>query len=190
MRGLSNLPPGCTSADGGIDHEFENAIEDLVEVIPSIEIARGLKFLILGVADIQRFAFAEGRQEGLMDASELGRVAPLLQKLLTYVTEEDMMLEDRLFLHMVADRIKEDVPPLAGLNRQQRLRSERDDETCEVCNNDRYLVMTRSDGCDAVERCDECSNGVLTDEQAARLARFDGIECDMTYPCYMKRQLP
>lgn len=34
MNGLSNLPPGCSSPDGGIDHEWEAAFEQLAEALP------------------------------------------------------------------------------------------------------------------------------------------------------------
>lgn len=34
----SNLPPGCTSADGGIDHEFEAAIEKAVDALSSSDL--------------------------------------------------------------------------------------------------------------------------------------------------------
>lgn len=31
MSSKDNLPPGCSSADGGIDHELEAALDRLVE---------------------------------------------------------------------------------------------------------------------------------------------------------------
>jgi uncharacterized protein YerC len=40
MSPLSNLPPGCTSADGGIDHAFEQALDDLCNAIETAEEAR------------------------------------------------------------------------------------------------------------------------------------------------------
>lgn len=57
---------------------------------------------------------------------------------------------------------------------------------CGVCNGNSYIVCNRSDGRQAIERCDACSSSFLSDEQAAALARRDGIECDDTYPCYLK----
>lgn len=30
---LSNLPPGCNSADGGIDHEMEKSLEEVDNLI-------------------------------------------------------------------------------------------------------------------------------------------------------------
>jgi len=59
---------------------------------------------------------------------------------------------------------------------------------CSVCGVKKYVVSEREDGLFAVERCDECSrfSGVQFDEDAAELARQDGIECSMTYPCYIE----
>jgi hypothetical protein len=53
---------------------------------------------------------------------------------------------------------------------------------CDVCNGKRYLICTRSDGRRAIERCDECASDCLSDEQAAILARHDGIDCAESYP--------
>jgi hypothetical protein len=36
------LPPGCTSPDGGIDHTFEQALDDLCSAIESAEEATTL----------------------------------------------------------------------------------------------------------------------------------------------------
>ncbi|MGY4434930.1 hypothetical protein ACVWWO_007407 [Bradyrhizobium sp. F1.13.1] len=60
--------------------------------------------------------------------------------------------------------------------------------TCEACNNKAYLICTRSDGRRAVERCDMCAADCLSDEQAAILARYDGIACAESYPCYVKEK--
>jgi hypothetical protein len=57
---------------------------------------------------------------------------------------------------------------------------------CVVCHGKRYLVCTRMDGRKAIERCDECSTDTLTDEDAAKLAQQDGIECEPEYPCYVR----
>lgn len=40
---LSNLPPGCTSDDGGIDHALETACEDLCMEIETPEEAQFLR---------------------------------------------------------------------------------------------------------------------------------------------------
>jgi hypothetical protein len=60
--------------------------------------------------------------------------------------------------------------------------------TCNVCNGKAYLICTRSDGRKAVERCDECAMNCLSDEQAAILARYDGIDCAESYPCIVKEK--
>lgn len=41
----SNLPPGCTSADGGIDHAMEAALDDLCQAVETVEGARALQAL-------------------------------------------------------------------------------------------------------------------------------------------------
>jgi hypothetical protein len=59
-------------------------------------------------------------------------------------------------------------------------------EDCVACCGRAYLIVTRGEGRTAVERCDSCAAGVLSDQQAAILARYDGIECTESYPCYVK----
>ncbi len=55
---------------------------------------------------------------------------------------------------------------------------------CEVCRGLRYIEAERDDGRMAIEACDACSTGPgFHDEEAAFLARADGYECDLTYPC-------
>jgi hypothetical protein len=56
---------------------------------------------------------------------------------------------------------------------------------CEACENKRYLIATRDDGREAVERCDACCADDVTDVEAATLARADGILCSTTYPCVL-----
>ena len=56
---------------------------------------------------------------------------------------------------------------------------------CIECENKRYLVCKRDDGFLAVERCDECTANYLSDEEVARLALRDGVECRLSYPCYL-----
>jgi len=52
----------------------------------------------------------------------------------------------------------------------------------------KYVVVKREDGLFAVESCEECKrfSGVQFDEDAAKLAQEDGIECNITYPCYIE----
>ncbi len=60
----SNLPPGCNSPDGGIDHAFESAIEDLCDQIDTPELARNLALFIPAVETI----FKAGMDVGEMCA--------------------------------------------------------------------------------------------------------------------------
>lgn len=57
---------------------------------------------------------------------------------------------------------------------------------CTICEDKRYIIADRDDGRKAVERCDNCADGILSDMQAAILARYDGIRCEEAYPCYLK----
>lgn len=56
---------------------------------------------------------------------------------------------------------------------------------CEICKNRRYLICMRDEGVLAVERCDECTPEYWGDEDAAILAKRDGINCMPDYPCYV-----
>ena len=56
---------------------------------------------------------------------------------------------------------------------------------CVMCDSKRYLVCIHDNGFLAVERCDECTANYLTDAEVARIALNDGIECRLTYPCYL-----
>ena len=58
-------------------------------------------------------------------------------------------------------------------------------EICNKCEGKRYVVVEREDCMFAVERCDDCSS-IICDEDAAKLARADGINCLMEYPCYLE----
>ena len=42
---LSNLPPGCTSDDGGINHAMESALETLCDNIDTVECAKALAIM-------------------------------------------------------------------------------------------------------------------------------------------------
>lgn len=62
---------------------------------------------------------------------------------------------------------------------------------CDCCGGKRYLIATRDDGIVAIERCDNCSwfgendKRTIFDEDAAELARRDGIACAAVYPCFV-----
>lgn len=64
----SNLPPGCSSADGGIDHAFEAAIESLIDAIETPEEAYALRVVLPGLRTAIDSAYRDGRQEGEMVA--------------------------------------------------------------------------------------------------------------------------
>ena len=65
---------------------------------------------------------------------------------------------------------------------------------CECCDGKRYLVCTRDDGREAIERCDNCAwfgandRRTLWDEDAAKLAAKDGFICDSVYPCIIRQR--
>lgn len=69
------LPPGCSSPDGGIDHEWEQASERLLEEAQTVEVLVTLTKLVPAVKEIQAAAFDEGRREGRMDVMEELEVA-------------------------------------------------------------------------------------------------------------------
>lgn len=65
---------------------------------------------------------------------------------------------------------------------------------CPVCLGKRYLVSTRDDGREAIERCDECAwygdddPRTLHDTDAAKLAAKDGFVTDPDYPCIIRQR--
>ena len=68
--GLSNLPPGCSSADGGIDHELESAIDALAQAIEVPEDAR----ILLEILPVIKKMREDGYIEGLRDGKEEARI--------------------------------------------------------------------------------------------------------------------
>ncbi len=58
--------------------------------------------------------------------------------------------------------------------------------SCSICDNKRYIMSDRLDDygnqIQAIERCDNCASEVLTDQQAAILARYDGYQVSEVYP--------
>jgi hypothetical protein len=65
--------------------------------------------------------------------------------------------------------------------------SDAHDVPCEICANTQYLVSTRDDGKEAIEACDNCREKSFTDEDAAKLAIRDGIDCATSYPCIISK---
>lgn len=61
--------------------------------------------------------------------------------------------------------------------------------TCTICKGVRYLVCERDDGTSAVERCDTCSDKFWSDEEAAKQAQLDGINCAPKYPCVINNHV-
>ena len=59
----SNLPPGCNSNDGGIDHALEAALEMLCDRFDSPDLALALIELIPAVKIIRQYAFNAGIDE-------------------------------------------------------------------------------------------------------------------------------
>ena len=60
--------------------------------------------------------------------------------------------------------------------------------SCKVCEGKAYIICERNNGLKVIERCDECAANCLSDEQAAVLARYDGIDCAEGYPCYVAKE--
>jgi hypothetical protein len=69
--GLSNLPPGCSSADGGIDHEYEQAVERLCDVADTPELL-GVLTLLATVLEAQ---FKSAYEDGFRAGGEAATVA-------------------------------------------------------------------------------------------------------------------
>lgn len=62
----SNLPPGCNSADGGIDHAYETALEKLTDTVPNVRILTILTELAPHIENIYDDAFKEGYDDAKM----------------------------------------------------------------------------------------------------------------------------
>ena len=61
--------------------------------------------------------------------------------------------------------------------------------TCPTCGGKAYVIAELDDGKRAIERCDTCAVDCLRDEQAAILARHDGIDCAETHPHIIKESV-
>jgi hypothetical protein len=70
----SNLPPGCSSPDGGIDHAAEAATEELlqtVENVPTLQLLTALAPILEKWLDNAYAAgFADGRMEAQQEFQE------------------------------------------------------------------------------------------------------------------------
>ena len=58
------LPPGCNSADGGIDHGLEKALDDLCDDIETAEQAVALRALLPALKWELSAAYEAGLREG------------------------------------------------------------------------------------------------------------------------------
>ncbi|HSF96234.1 MAG TPA: hypothetical protein VLA52_14510 [Thermohalobaculum sp.] len=74
----SNLPPGCSSPDGAIDHALETALDTLNANTETPEIADALNSLLPAITAIWNAAYEAGRRDGDMEAAQRldGRAAP------------------------------------------------------------------------------------------------------------------
>ena len=66
----SNLPPGCSSPDGGIDHKYEGALDHLCDVAQTPEDLNLLRRLAEVVLPWLREAYADGLRDGRGEAEE------------------------------------------------------------------------------------------------------------------------
>lgn len=73
--------------------------------------------------------------------------------------------------------------PLWGLVPELELPAPKKIPNCDICNDKTYLQNQRADGFVAIEACDTCS--FISDIEAARRAREDGIACAVSYPCHV-----
>lgn len=63
----SNLPPGCSSPDGGIDHEYEAAVEALVDAAPRADILHVLKEIAPIIQRVLDYEYGRGYNDGRDD---------------------------------------------------------------------------------------------------------------------------
>lgn len=64
---MNNLPPGCNSADGGIDHAYESALETLTDAVPNPIILK----LLTDLAPFIETIYDSGYQDGARDATQM-----------------------------------------------------------------------------------------------------------------------
>ena len=74
MTGLSNLPPGCSSPDGGIDHEYEQALDAFCEIAQTAEQVKIMcacaPAILAAVNDAHVEGFKEGGESALASFDE------------------------------------------------------------------------------------------------------------------------
>ena len=64
MAQLSNLPPGCSSPDGGIDHEFDEALEAFCGIADTPEKMKIACTVMPVVFDMIEDAYTTGHKHG------------------------------------------------------------------------------------------------------------------------------
>ena len=78
----TNLPPGCSSTDGGIDHTLETALETLCEKIDSVEVANLLGEVAITLNKHLRSIYLIGVRDGRQEAApEKACLQDLLQQI-------------------------------------------------------------------------------------------------------------
>jgi hypothetical protein len=63
VTGLSNLPPGCSSPDGGIDHAYEEAIEAFTEIAVTAEDVKIINACAGAILDAVRDSYKSGLED-------------------------------------------------------------------------------------------------------------------------------
>lgn len=63
----SNLPPGCSSPDGGIDHAWESALDDLTVDVTTEELV-ALRKILPSLRLVMRDQYHAGRRDAELDA--------------------------------------------------------------------------------------------------------------------------
>ena len=61
----SNLPPGVSSPDGGIDHAYEKAVDELCEIVDDVTEMNLLKLFVPVLRQIYERGYIDGKNEAL-----------------------------------------------------------------------------------------------------------------------------
>jgi len=119
----SNLPPGCSSPDGGIDHAFEQAAEKLLDGLSADDIEALFPFSRLLRGALQS-EFAEGLREG---RSDLEREVAYLRELLdSYVMALARVRDDIASLRQSVRELETSIDYKADERTVDSLRSDLD----------------------------------------------------------------
>lgn len=68
MGQASNLPPGCSSPDGGIDHEYEQALDAFCDIAETAEQIKIINAIAPAILFAVQAGFTEGFKEGSAEA--------------------------------------------------------------------------------------------------------------------------